>query len=129
MAVHAQFGDGFGENHVGAGFYAGLGALDGRLQAFNRQCIGARHNHEIGIHAGIDGGFHAVDHFFKRNNGFVGAVAAAFLRHLVFEMHGGHAGFFHGFDGAGDIECAAPTGVDIDQKRGVDIIGDALCVD
>ena len=79
--------------------------------------------------AGIDGGFHAVDHFFKRNNGFVGAVAAAFLRHLVFEMHGGHAGFFHGFDGAGDIECAAPTGVDIDQKRGVDIIGDALCVD
>ena len=106
-----------------------MGALDGRLQAFYGQRIGARHNHKIGIHAGINGGFNTVDHFFKRNNGFVGAVAAAFLRHLVFEVYGGYAGFFHGFDGAGDIECAAPAGVDIDQKRGVDIIGDALRID
>ena len=44
-------------------------------------------------------------------------MPAAFLAHLIFQMHGGHAGADHGFDGAGDVEGAAPACVDVDQKR------------
>ena len=51
------------------------------------------------------------------DEGFARAMTAAFLRHLVLNMHGRCAGFDHGLDGPGDTQCAAPAGVDVDQHR------------
>ncbi len=36
VPVHRQLGHRFGEDHVRAGFHAGAGAVDGRLQALHR---------------------------------------------------------------------------------------------
>ena len=44
-------------------------------------------------------------------------MAAALGADLVFDMYGGCAGVDHGADGAGDIEGAAPAGVDVDEER------------
>jgi hypothetical protein len=50
-------------------------------------------------------------------------VAAALGAHLVLNMHGSRPGLDHGADGAGDVERSAPAGVDVDQQRKVDHIG------
>ena len=46
-AVHRQVGDRFREDHVGAGLDAGARALDRRVQPFDRQRVGARHDDEV----------------------------------------------------------------------------------
>ena len=61
--VHAKFGDGLGENHVGTGFDAGDRAFDGLLHAFHGRGIGARHDDELGVGTRIDRRFDAVHHF------------------------------------------------------------------
>ena len=128
LFVHAQFGHRFRENHVGAGFHAGLCALNRGIQTFYRQRIGARHDHEVFVYAGINRSFDAIHHFVLRYDGFVRAVAAAFLRHLVFDVHGGHTGALKVADAAGNVKGAAPTHIDVYQQRGVYIIGNAACI-
>lgn len=54
--VHGQVGHRFGEDHVGAGLHTGDGARDGGVQAFHGQRVGARHDDEVGVAAGIGGG-------------------------------------------------------------------------
>ena len=44
-------------------------------------------------------------------------------------MHGGRAGLDHGANGAGDVEGAAPAGVDVDEQGEGRGIGDAADVD
>ena len=52
-------------------------------------------------------------------------MTAAFLLYLVLQMNGGGAGLVHVADGTGDVEGAAPTGVDVDQHRQIGDVGDA----
>ena len=56
-------------------------------------------------------------HFFGCDEFLAGAMAAALGADLVFDVHGGRAGIDHGADGAGDVEGAAPAGVDVDEQR------------
>ncbi|MNP29877.1 hypothetical protein D3C76_1229240 [compost metagenome] len=56
-------------------------------------------------------------------------MAAAFLGHLILHMDGGHPAALEGANGAGDVEGAAPAGVDVHQERHLGRGGDALCVD
>ena len=60
----AKLGDGFGEDHVGAGFDAGGSAVEGGVEAFGGEGVGAGHDDEGGVGAGVDGGLDAVDHLF-----------------------------------------------------------------
>jgi hypothetical protein len=52
-------------------------------------------------------------------------VAAAFLHHLVFDVHAGDVGADHFPDAARDVECTAPADIDIDQQRQIAGVGNA----
>ena len=124
----AKLGDGFGEDHVGAGFDAGGRAVEGGVEAFGGEGVGAGHDDEGGVGAGVDGGLDAVDHLFGGNDLLVGAVAAALGLDLVFDVAAGGSGLDEGADGAGEIEGAAEAGVGVDEEgEGADV-GDAADV-
>jgi hypothetical protein len=120
--------DRFGKDHVGAGFDAGNRALDCRLQSFDGDRIGTRHDHESGIAARIHGGLDAVDHFFLRHDRLARPVATALGRNLVLDMQRTGAGFDQRAHRARDVERAAPAGVDVDQRRQIAGIGDAAYI-
>ena len=51
------------------------------------------------------------------------APATALGAHLVFHVHGSHANALEVANGAPDVECPTPAGIDIDQQghlRGID---------
>ena len=54
--------------------------------------VGARHDDEIGIGLGIDGGLDAVDHFAGGHHFLARAMAAALGADLVFHVYGSHFG-------------------------------------
>ena len=62
------------------------------------------------------------------HDGLVGAVAAAFLHYLVFDVEPGSAGLGDFARGAGNVESAAPAGVDVHQQRQIAGAGDAARV-
>ena len=81
------------------------------------------------IGARVDRRLDAVDHLVARDDFLARAVAAALGADLVFHVHGAGAGLDHRADGARDVECAAPAGVDVDQQRQRGHVGDAAHVD
>ncbi|MCY1450440.1 hypothetical protein D9M71_672450 [compost metagenome] len=56
-------------------------------------------------------------------------MATALGADLVLDVHGSHAGLLERADGAGDVEGAAPAGVDVDQQRQGGGVGDAAGID
>jgi hypothetical protein len=56
-------------------------------------------------------------------------VAAALGLHLVLDVQACGAGLGEGSHRAGNVEGAAPAGVDVDHQRNLHGIGDAACVD
>ena len=62
------------------------------------------------------------------DDGLVGAMPAAFLHHLVFDVESGRTGLRDLARGARDVEGAAPAGVDVHQQRQVARGGDAARV-
>ena len=55
-------------------------------------------------------------------------MAAALLGHLVLDVYGGNTGALHLTNGTGNVQGAAPTGVDIHEQRKVGGRGDAARV-
>ena len=55
-------------------------------------------------------------------------MATTLLRNLIFDVHGSGACRNHLLDGAGDIERATPAGIDVDQQRSFNLVGDATHV-
>ena len=90
--VRRQVVGGLGEDAVGARFQAGAGAIDRRVQALFLERVGARDDKEVLVGAGVGGGLDAVHHLRLGDDFLIGAVAAALLRHLVFQVHGAGAG-------------------------------------
>ena len=107
---------GFGKDHVGPSLNAGLRAVDGRLHTFHSQRISASHDDEAFIRARIHRSLDPVNHFTLTDNGFVGTVTTTFLHHLIFDVESCRAGLCNFARSSGDIEGAAPTGVDIYQQ-------------
>ncbi len=128
FGVLLQRGHRLGEDHVGSGFDAGLRACDGRLHAFHRERIGARHDHEARVAARIHRRLDAIHHLALADDGLVGAMPAALLHHLVFDVETGRTGLRDLARGARDVEGAAPAGVDVHQQRQVARGGDAARV-
>jgi len=115
-----------GEDHVGADGDIGLGAGNGGGHALVGRGVGARHDDEVAIWFARNGGLHTRDHLGSGDQVFAGEMAAELGRNLVFNMHGSDAGGRHLADGAGGI---VPAGVDVDQQRQVDALGNAAGVD
>jgi hypothetical protein len=116
--------DRLGEDHVGAGLDTGDRPFNRRLQAFDRDRVGACHDDEVAA-ARVDRGLDAVDHFFLRHDLFAGPVAATLGCDLIFDVHRRGAGLDQRAHGARDVERAAPTGIDVDQKRQIANVRDA----
>ena len=112
-----EVGHRLGEDHVGAGLDAGDRALDRRLDAFHRERIGARHDDELGIGAGIDRGLHAIDHFLLGDDLLAGPVTAALRLHLILDVQAGGAELDERLDCARNVERAAPARVGVDEER------------
>ena len=115
-AILGKLGDGFGEDHVGACLHAGSSTVEGSVEAFGGEGVGAGHDDEGGIGAGVDGGLDAVGHFVGGDDLFVGAMAAALGLDLVFDVAAGGSGLDEGADGAGEVEGAAEAGVRVDEE-------------
>ena len=113
--VHFYFSHRFGKNGICAGLGKCASAINNRIEAIDRKCICACHNHKIVIRFGIHSCLDAVDHLFDGDNRLIGSMSAALLRHLIFNMHGSGASSGHVADGFGNIEGTAPTRVDIDE--------------
>jgi hypothetical protein len=114
-AVLGEVGQGLGKKHVRSRFPAGGGAIQGGIQPFHGQGVGARHDHESGIGFGIDGGLDAIDHLGKRHDGLARAVSAPLGRHLILDVDAGRARLDEFLDGAGDHMGRAETGIRIRQ--------------
>ena len=127
--VHGKFSHGFRKYHVGTRRDAGQGPLDGLIDAFHRQRVGARHDHEIGIRAGVDGGFDSIDHLLLRDHFLARTVAATLGLNLIFDMQSGGAELDERLDGTRDVERPAPPGIGIHQQRQRTGIGDTADVD
>ncbi len=118
LPIHRKLGDRLGKDHVGAGVDAGARALDRRVEAFDRQRVGARHDHEIRIGARVDGRLDAVDHLLLRDELLAGTVAAALGADLVLDVHRAGAELDQRLHRARDVERRrAEAGVDVDQQR------------
>src|SRR5690606_17013102 len=102
----------FGEDGVGAGFDAGFGAVNGGFEAFFLERIGAGDDEEVIVLASVNRGFDAINPFVFGNDFLVRTMAATLLGNLIFDVTRSRAGTFHFTDGAGNVECAAPAGVD-----------------
>ncbi|PNG62287.1 hypothetical protein TI06_23415, partial [Vibrio vulnificus] len=77
---------------------------DGREQGWDREGVGAGHDHVKKKTAGIDGGLDAVDHLLLRDDLLVRPMAAALGADLVLDMHRGGAELDHRLHRAGDVE-------------------------
>ena len=100
----------FDEDHVGAGFEIGRGALEGGLITFDRDRVGARDDDEIRIVQRVLHGVQPLHHLRCRHQRLV-VVMAAFLREaLVFEVECGDAGALEGAGGALGGERIAVAG-------------------
>ena len=82
----------FGKDHVRPGLDVTARPIDGGIQPFDGRRVGAGHDHEVRIAAGVDRGLEAVDHHLGRHELFAGTVAAAFAVDLVLQVDASHAG-------------------------------------
>ena len=62
-------------------------ALDRRVEAFDRERVGARHDRRSGVGARVDRRLDAVDHLVLRHDLLARPVAAALGADLVFDVH------------------------------------------
>ncbi len=130
MLVHRQFGDGLGKHHVRAGFNAGSGTLQRRLQPFNGQRIGTRHDHEAVVSPGIHGSLDPVDHFLLRNDFLVGTVPTTLGADLILDVNRRRPGLDHRAHGPRHVESRrTETGIDVHQQRQIADVGDAPHID
>ena len=107
----------FDEQHVGAGFAIALAALQRRFEAFDRDRVAARDDHEVAIGARVARRFDFRDHLGGRNDALAGEMSAALGPRLVFEMHARDAGSFVVAYGAAHVDRIAVAGVRVGDDR------------
>ena len=118
----------FDKQHVGAGFAITLAALQRCIDAFDRNRVGARDDHEVLIASRIARRFNFRHHLRGRNHAFTGEMAATLGPALVFDVHAGDTGFFVVADGAARVNRIAVAGVGIGYHGKFARIDDAACV-
>ena len=100
----------------------GGGAIDGGGEAFDRDGVGARDHHKVGVVQGIAHGFELLHHLGHRHEALVVVMTALLRKGLVLEMKGGDAGALEGARGGLGIERVAVAGIGVgDDRRRNDI--------
>ncbi len=112
------------EQHVGAGLAVHLHALDGAVEAFDRDGVGARHDQGLARVAGIHRGADFSAHLGGRDQRLAVEMAAALGKVLVLELDRGGAGALELAHGAHDVERIAVAGVGIDHEMRIDAVAD-----
>ncbi|MCY1238474.1 hypothetical protein D9M72_512150 [compost metagenome] len=118
-------GDGFDEQDVGAGLAELLRALDRGLEAQRRRRVGAGHDEQVGVGAGIDGGLDLVDGFLGGDHLLAREMAAALGRDLVLELDAVGARALQHAHRVAHVQRVAEAGVGIDDQRQVHGVADA----
>ena len=104
------------EQHVGAGFAIHCGALDGALEALDRDRVGARDDQRLARVPRIDRGADLAAHLGRRDQRLAVEMPAALGKVLVLELDRVGAGALELADGAHDVERVAVAGVGIDDQ-------------
>ena len=110
-----EFRASLGEYHVGAGLCVRAYPLNGRVEPFDCDRVGARDNQEGGVGAGVECGMQPVQHFVRTHELLAGAVAAALELDLVFDVHRRRALPNQRARSARDAERPAEAGVHVNQ--------------
>src|SRR5690606_4029593 len=117
-SAHFVFGLGrLHEDHVCPGLGIGVGTFQGSVQAKHGASVGAGHNNEVVVLAGVCRAYDAVDHDFGNDHTAAQLVTAALRQILVFQLDGGNAGFFEFSYRAPDTERTAIAGVSVRNER------------
>ena len=103
------------EDRVRSGVDERLRAVDGRLETFDAPDVGARHDQEVRVAAGLDGRADALERGVLVDDLLAVEVPAALRVHLVLEVQAGEAGVLEHLHGAGDVHRLAESGVGVDQ--------------
>jgi hypothetical protein len=111
-----RLGHGLDEQDVGAGLGKGLGALHGGVEAVHGGGVGAGHDEQFLVAAGVARGLDLADHFAGLHHVLAGEVAAALGADLVFELDAVGAGALQGAHGVVGVERVAKAGVGIHQQ-------------
>ena len=128
LGVHVERRHGLGEDGVRTRFLEPRHALEQGVQPFHRQRIRACHHHEGGVCLRIHRRLDAVAHLGRGDDGLVGPMPAALGGDLIFHVNGSGPGADHLADAPGDVEGAAPAGVDVHQQGQFRRGGDAAHV-
>ena len=120
----SRTGHRLGEDRVGAGVDERLGAVDGGGQALDAADVGARHDQEVRVAAGLDGRADALERRGLVDDRLAVEVAAALRVDLVLEVQARDAGVLEHLHGARHVHRLAESGVGVDQGRQVGDAGD-----
>ena len=113
--IMSKIGHGLGKDRIRATFHVIGAAFNHAVQPFGGQRVTPRHDDKIGIGFCIYRSPDPVAHFLFADQFFIGSVTTAFLRNLVFHVHGGNPCPLHFLDGAGNVKCPAPANINIGQ--------------
>jgi hypothetical protein len=113
------------EERVDAGGEVGLGAVEGRVQPFDGQRVGARQDQRVGAAARVQRRMQLAGHLGHRDHGLAVEVAAAFGEALVFQLDHRGAGALEGTHRALRVQRIAEAGVGVDDHRQRHALGDA----
>jgi hypothetical protein len=113
------------EQRVDAALEVGLGTVERRLEPFDGQRVGARHDQRLGAGTSIERGAELALHLGDRDHGLAVEVAAALGEGLVLELDHGRTGALEAAHRALHVERVAEAGVGVDDHRHAHAFGDA----
>ena len=99
-------------------------ALNGRVEAFHGQRVGAGDQQEIGIGQRLARGAELLRHLRRRHDRLVVVVAAALGKRLVLQVERGHPGPLELAHRATDVQRVAVAGVGVGDDRHARLLDD-----
>ena len=105
-----------GEDRIGSRVDERLGPVDRGIQPLDRPDVGARHDQEVLVTAGVGGCADALDRGVLVDHSLAVEVAAALGVDLVLDVRSREAGVLELLDRAGDIHRLPEAGVGVDDR-------------
>lgn len=107
------------EDDVGPRARVPVGALDRRVQPERAARVGAGHHQQVVVGSDVQRGGQRLFEHRGVDDLLVGQVTAAFGKHLVLQLDGGHPGRVVGANRAHHVHGAAVTGVGVGDQRDI----------
>ncbi len=112
------------EQHVRSGGEIGIGAIERRIEALDRDRIGSRDQQHLVVRPCVERGPDLSAHLSAGNEFLAGEMAAALRRRLVLELQGGRAGLCEELHRPLHVQGIAKTGIHVDDQRDGDTLAD-----